>query len=74
MLKPSPATWGIGFINEMNKDMLISEIVTAHCVQLQKFEMESLRRMVIMIRLQGVRDRLLVEAGLDHDDDAGWMG
>ncbi len=74
MLKPSPATWGMGFLNEMGKDALISEIVTAHCVQLQRYSMDQLRHMVVMVRLQGVRDRLMVEAGLEDDDNEGWMG
>lgn len=68
------ASSGLGFLNQMSKDQLISEIVTAECVRLQTFEIDSLKRMVIMLRMQGVRDRLLTEAGFSNDDGPeGWF-
>lgn len=75
LLATGPATWGMGFIGEMSKDQLISEIVTAECVRLQDFELDNLKRIVIMLRMQGVHKRLLSEAHLAYDDDGpeGWF-
>lgn len=73
LTKTTVASLGMGFLNEMGKDALISEIVTAHCVKLHTFDMDTLRRMVIMVRLQGTRDRLMAEAGFSPEDE-GWMG
>ena len=67
------ASSGLGFLNQMSKDELISEIVTAQCRQMQKLDIDHLRRLAIMGRIQNYKDNLFVEAGFAPEDpNEGW--
>lgn len=72
MMQVTVASLGMKLIHEMTKDELISEIVTGACRQMQSWEMDTLRRHVVMTRMMGVKDRLMAEAGTT-DDDMGWL-
>lgn len=55
---------GISLIGEMSKEDLIEELTAQWRSDLSTKDMKELKQMVIMVRIQNIKERMIKEAGL----------
>lgn len=72
-LQMTVASMGMGLLGEMTTDALIDEISLAQRKVMRSMSHEALVRIVISHRMSATRERLMTEAGIDPDSQAGWF-